>query len=343
MSASLIDRFGDEYVKYNGISLERARQQRTLLLEFVRTLDGRGIQEATYEDLQRFAGQLVARGLHVNTVRKKLNQIRPFYSWAYAAGVVTPEQYLSLRQVKDPSGSSANGIPDPYTRAELTAMWARLDERWPRLPTSGRGSNYIRRWEAGTSAWGRVYRHAMRLQLDALVRLALDCGLRRAEIFRLELNDLHYDNEYLVVWRAAKGKGKGIRVKQSLPMTTEVRQALYSWLEFRAKMGPDHERPWLSCYADARNHPMWWTRFQTLLQDTVGPEWRWHRLRHTCATEWLRAGMELENVSRLLGHANLQQTLCYAEIVKGDLMKHVNRHEGAFNRAVSPEEGRNAA
>lgn len=335
MSADLIARFGQEYVTYNGISPERARQQRKLLLEFAGTLGGRGIEEATYQDLQSFAGLLVARGLHVNTIRKKLNQIRPFYSWAYAAGVIDAERYVSLRQVKDPRGATANSMPDPYSRAELDEFWRLLDQRWPKLPTTGRGSRIIQRWEKGQSKWGRVYRHAMRLQLEAMVRLALDSGLRRSEIFGLSLNDLHYDNEYLVVWRAAKGR-KGVRVRQALPFTTETRQAVYSWLEFRAKMQPEHDTPWLSCYGHAYRHPMWWTRFQTLLQATVGPEWRWHRFRHTCATEWLRAGMELENVSRLLGHSNIQQTLYYAEIVKGDLMKHVNRHEGAFNSAVGP-------
>ncbi len=333
-SEELVVRFGEEYVKYNGISPERARQQAKLLLEFAGTLGDRTLAQVEYKDLQRFAGLLVARRLHVNTVRKKLNQIRPFYSWAYADGLITAEQYVSIRQVKDPRGATANSVPDPYTRAELTEFWRLLDQRWPKLPVTGPGSRYIQRWQKGTSDWGRVYRHAMRLQLDAMIRLALDCGLRRSEIFGLALADLHYDNEYLVVWRAAKGK-RGVRVRQALPFTTETRQAVYAWLEFRALMKPSHDKPWLSCWGEARDHPMWFTRFQCLLQDTVGPKWRWHRLRHTCATEWLRAGMELENVSALLGHASLQQTLCYAEIVKGDLMKHVNRHEGVFNTAVS--------
>ncbi len=334
----LVDRFGDEYVTYHDISRERARQQRKLLLEFAGTLpEGRTLAQVTFKDLQRFAGFLVAKRYHVNTVRKKLNQIRPFYSWAYAAGVITAEQYVSLRQVKDPRGAVANSVPDPYSRAELTEFWQVLDQRWPKLPTTGPGSKLIGRWQQGRSDWGRVYRHAIRLQIEAMVRLALDCGLRRHEIFRLELADMHYDNEYLVVWRAAKGK-RGVRVQQALPFTTEARQAVFAWIEFRSMMKPGHDRPWLSCWATARNHPMWWTRFQSLLRDTIGPKWGWHRFRHTCATEWLRAEMELEHVSKLLGHANLQQTLCYAEIVRGDLMKHVARHEGAFNTAVSPEE-----
>ena len=39
-----------------------------------------------------------------------------------------------------------------------------------------------------------------------------------------------------------------------------------------------------------------------------------HRLRHTYATERLRAGVSLAAVRKLLGHQNLQTTLRYAEI-----------------------------
>lgn len=329
----LLARYEREYVKYNQISDARWRGQRTLLLKFDQTLGERDLRSAGYDDLQEFAGLLLAGGLHVNTVRKKLNMIRPLYSWMYAAGLITAEQYVAIRNVKDPRGASAQSEPKPYPGAEMRAFWDALDRAWPLLPASGLGSRAITRWRQGKGPWGRVWKHAMRLQIEAMVRLALDCGLRRSEIFRLELADLHYDNEYLVVWRAAKGK-KGLRVQQAVPMTTEVRQALYTWVEFRSLMAPDHGRPWLSCYGTAATHPMSWTRFSTILSDTVGEGWAWHRFRHTCATEWLRAGMKLENVSELLGHASIQQTLAYTKIASEDLTRHMQRHEGTFNDAV---------
>src|SRR5918912_655063 len=39
-----------------------------------------------------------------------------------------------------------------------------------------------------------------------------------------------------------------------------------------------------------------------------------HRLRHTFATERLRAGVSLAAVRKLLGHQNLQTTLRYADL-----------------------------
>ena len=65
--------------------------------------------------------------------------------------------------------------------------------------------------------------------------------------------------------------------------------------------------------------------------------WIWHRFRHTCATEWLRAGMELQELSKLLGHASIQQTLCYAEIVRDDIARSMRKVESGFSTATGPK------
>lgn len=329
----IIQRFASEYQVYHGISAKRAKQQQQVIANFSSSVSGdlRGAQSG---DLQKFAADMLSSGLHVNTVRKKLNMIRPFIGWAYAAGIYTADQYLSLKAIKNPRGSSGRTTPKPYPRQEIQEFWAALDAAWPKVPAQGLRSRAVKRWEKGQGPWGRVWRHAMRLQIDAMVRLALDLGLRKSEIFNLSVDDLHYDNDYIVIRGKADPNTGQVKIRH-VPFTKEARQAIYTWLEFRAKMRPNHSVTWLSCWADVRTKPMWESRFETLLQDTVGKQWRWHRFRHTCGTEWLRSGMELEKVSRLLGHSTLQQTLCYAEIAKGDLATAVARHEESFGKAVA--------
>lgn len=329
----LVTRFAREYQKYNRISEERAKQQQSLLVAFGATLNGT-LADATANDLQEFAGQLLDSGLHVNTVRKKLNMIRPFYSWAYAAKQISAEAYMELRSVKDPRGATSRTRPKPYTRKELDEFWSEVDSRYPLLPEKGARSQALKRWLQGKGPWGKVYRHAFRLQLEAMVRLALDLGLRRSEIFGLSVNDLHYDNEYIVI-RGKADPNTGEPKIRDVPFTNEARRTLKTWLEFRAYLRLDHDRPWISLRGQAAGHPMCDDRFAKLLQKAVGPKWAWHRFRHTCATEWLRAGADLEIVSELLGHANLQQTLAYAQILKSDVAKKLGAVEGAFSEAVT--------
>jgi site-specific recombinase XerD len=330
MSPDPIDLFAKSYQEFHSISPERRRQQLQLLRSLEATLDGRSLLECTGDEFAAFAGDIKASGLHVNTVRKKLNMIRPFFSWAYATQKITADQYLAIRAVKNPRGSTGRSKPDPYTKAELQAFWPKLAAALPLLPESGRGSRSLTRFLAQQGGWnGHLYRHAMRLQIDAMVHLAFDCGLRRTEIFDLSLADLHYDNEYIVVFGKAD-PNTGQQKVRSVPFTTEARESVKRWLEFRAWMRPLHDRPWLSCFGRAYRNPMWFTRFKDLLQTTVGPEYRWHRFRHTCATHWLRSGVELEVVSRLLGHSTLQQTLAYAKIVKDDIGKSMSKGELRF-------------
>lgn len=327
-----IDRFAQEYQSYHSISPERRRRQLATLREFEATLDGSTILEATQGELQAFAGAMLDRGLHVNTVRKHLNMIRPFFSWAFAVRLVSADQYLQLKSVRDPRGASAVSLPNPYAKAELQEFWAALAKALPLLPSQGAGSHAIRRWLQGKGPWRRVARHAMRLQVDAIVHLALDCGLRRGEIFRLSLDDLHYDNEYLVVTGAAKNPD-GTHKLREVPFTASARQSVAQWLEFRALMRCPHSRPWVSCYGPLTySHPMYFRRLEELLRVVVGPGWELQRFRHTCGTNWLRAGAALEDVSKLLGHASLQQTLGYAEITKGDLSKRLGKIEGDFEK-----------
>ena len=120
------------------------------------------------------------------------------------------------------------------------------------------------------------------------------------------------------------------------------------WLELRTvllgEFGEEHHRPWLVLHPVATPSnpilpsspaaPMRFNAFKAAAS-TIGA-WELHRFRHTCGTEWLRAGMELELVSRLLGHANITQTLGHAEIVREDVHRAAMKAHDDFTRALAP-------
>jgi site-specific recombinase XerD len=327
---SLIEDFEREYQRYHGITPKRAREQRALLSQLESRLSGT-LDTATADDFASLLADLVASGLHVNTVRKKANMVRPFFSWMFAKGLITGDAYMRLKAVKDPRGATGNSKPRPYKRKELDQFFAAVEERLPLLPERGPGSQLIKGWLAGKGTpWFKIGKHAMRLQIDAIVALALHCGLRRAEIYQLKPDDLHYDNEYIVV------VGKGGKVRE-VPFTEAARAAVQRWLDFRSSViRPSCEETWLSCRGPyTYNQPMTFLRLEELLKRAVGPGWELHRFRHTFATERLRAGTPLEIVSLALGHATLEQTRAYAEIVRSDISRELAKTEGAFAERVA--------
>lgn len=328
MAAPPIDRFAREYQAYHKLSEDRCRAQRNCLLE-LQDHASKGLAEIDADDIRSFLSDLTERGLHPNTITKRLNMIRPFYGWAYDAKLIDPEMFMDIKRIAAPRGAG-DGLPRPYSKTELERFRKQLVKAFPDTE-----ERYWERWRRGSSPWRRVQPHAFRIEVEAIVALALHCGLRRQEIFNASIDDIHHDNEYVVV-RYAKdwenGNGKDYR---EVPHTSHSREAVRRWLDLRAELAPDHDAVWLSCAWDAvKLHPMLWDRFRKLMSK-IGTGWELHRFRHTYGTEMLRSTGRLEIVQRLLGHARIQQTLGYAQLVSDDLSKAVEKAEADFMEAVA--------
>lgn len=328
--SDLVERFCAHHHAYNDISTRRRVEQKRVLLEFEDHVGG-PLTEATGEDLSSYLVALVERGLHVNTVRKYRNLIRPFYTWAWPNKLITADTLLGIREVPCPRGATGESEPNPYSREELDQFYEELDERWPRTE-----DHLLERWQRGTVRYHTVWRHFMRAQIEAIVALALYAGMRRSEILAADIDDIHPDNAYVVVRSPARKGRRGVGVVREVPYTEGLRKAMERWLELRELVEPNHARPWCSLHPRYGSRPMNERRFGMLLL-TVG-EWELHRFRHTSATEWARAGVELEKVQKIMGHARLTQTLAYRKLVRDDVARSMSRLESKFDRAVRPRE-----
>lgn len=60
-----------------------------------------------------------------------------------------------------------------------------------------------------------------------------------------------------------------------------------------------------------------------------------HLARHTFATMMLRNGAKIENVSRMLGHTNIRQTMRYAKVLAESVMDDFEMLEGKLNKKGS--------
>lgn len=59
-----------------------------------------------------------------------------------------------------------------------------------------------------------------------------------------------------------------------------------------------------------------------------------HLARHTFATYMLRHGVKLENVSRMLGHTNIRQTLRYAKVLAEDVHRDFEKIEEQLQKSL---------
>ncbi|MBC7348230.1 MAG: tyrosine-type recombinase/integrase, partial [Clostridia bacterium] len=156
----------------------------------------------------------------------------------------------------------------------------------------------------------------------ALVRVMLSCGLRLSEACSLRISDVSLsDRSGTLIVRS----GKGGRWRE-VPVPPEARKALRAWLAERERRhagsewlfpGEDDSRP-LSASAAWRAVKKygWKARIPTLKP---------HVLRHTCATNMLRAGAQLTEVAAMLGHARLDTTAKYTVPSAADLARAAER------------------
>jgi site-specific recombinase XerC len=112
-------------------------------------------------------------------------------------------------------------------------------------------------------------------------------------------------------------------------MIEPLRNAIQAWLDFREQLAPTNDSPWLSLWRKHALKPAQKRTFNLAL-GRIGPGYSLHRLRHTAATEMLRAGYELEAVQKILGHSRIQQTLEYAELLDEDVLAAAKRSGNRF-------------
>jgi site-specific recombinase XerD len=136
------------------------------------------------------------------------------------------------------------------------------------------------------------------LRNRALVEVIYSCGLRSAEAVTLELSDVDFEQESLLV----RGKGGKERV---VPLGEVAALALASYLR--------DGRPALAAgAADALFLSVRGRRLDTSTLRRLVPNP--HRLRHAYATHLLEGGADLRTIQELLGHASLSTTQIYSHV-----------------------------
>ena len=171
------------------------------------------------------------------------------------------------------------GVPVIFDRAQVTRLLASCDRR----STFGR----------------RDY---------AVLMLLARLGLRAGEVAALELADIDWRAGEIVV------RGKGRRAER-LPLPADMGEALVGWLR---RGRPRCEATTVFTRVRAPHRPLTSGGVSAIVRAACAraglPELHAHRLRHTAATEMLRAGASLPEVGQVLRHASVLTTAIYAKV-----------------------------
>ena len=266
--------------------------------------DVRGLAASTRRNHCRIVGQLLQKKfaggvidmarLHAADVRRFIaRQLGDSPSHSAAAQVATAlRSYLRYRTICGDSVASLTAVISSPVQWKLASL--------PRALKPGE----VRRLLAALPS-GRKPRRGY-----AIVRCALDMGLRAGEIANLSIDDID--------WRAGSVMLKGTKSRRQdvLPLPIATGQAFADYLL--------HERPATTsralflCHRESRDVPVTTYVIQNVIRracQRAGLRGSGsHVLRHTLACRLVENGSSLKEVADVLRHRSLETTRIYAKL-----------------------------
>lgn len=228
----------------------------------------------------RYRLSLEARGLAASSINQRLAAVRRLAYEAADCGLLSPELAAGIRRVK---GAKQLG--------QRAGNWLSLEECSAVL-------NGIRGCD-------------LRSQRDyAIISTLLGCGLRRAELAGLEMENIQTRQGH---WAIVDLVGKGGHIR-TVPMPQWVKDALDTWTSaagiakgrvFRAVSRAG------TVWGDRISENVVWHIVSDRCADVGLERIAPHDLRRTCARLCHSAGGELEQIQFLLGHSSVQTTERY--------------------------------
>ncbi len=240
-----------------------------------------------HQHIRAYLGELYARGLGKASVARALAAIRSWFKWLARQGLV--EQ------------SPAALVATP-----------KLPKHLPRVPTIEEMNRVVERSADDAAAWPERDR--------VIFELLYGCGIRNAELVGIDLADIHWANDAILV------RGKG-RKERYVPLGDAAAQALRAYLPVReAKLAAvGKSSPALLLNLRLRGNARLTTRSvgrivkHIALAHGLAADVHPHTLRHAFGPHMLEEGADLRAIQELLGHERLSTTQRYTQLTIGQV------------------------
>lgn len=146
-------------------------------------------------------------------------------------------------------------------------------------------------------------------ELELIFALCYGCALRRMEAYKLTAKDIDFDRKTIFI---NQGKGYKDRI---VPINDNVCNILKDYVyNFRNLLKLKHNRLFIHSLAEIHKS-LKEVQKATQNEQIQSKRLYLHLLRHSMATHLLQNGMDVESISKFLGHSSLISTQVYTHIV----------------------------
>lgn len=243
-------------------------------------------------DVESWRTKRINEGIEPSTVRRDLDTLASVLTRAMKLGHLAENV---VRKVERPRIDRTPKVRY-LSREEEARLREALEARDHEMRTARTSAN----------AWRRARKHdplpALPHYGDHLtpaVLVSMNTGMRRGELLSLRWAAVDFKQRQLTI----EGSTAKNRQTRHLPLNSEALATLKAWRE----QAPDSERVFP---IDTGFKSAW----APLLVRAKLTAFRWHDLRHHFASRLVQAGVPINTVRELLGHASLAMTLRYAHL-----------------------------
>jgi integrase/recombinase XerC len=289
-TASLVEEFLSMLKFERNVSAHTHRAYSRELRSFAEYLEAHGTGEmrrVEHPQIRAYLGTLYERGLSKASVARALAAVRAWFHWLAKTGHV------------DQNPAALVSTP-------------KLPKHLPRVPNIEQMNRAADHIGDDAAAWPERDR--------VIFELLYGCGIRNAELVGINLGDVHWANDAILV------RGKG-RKERYVPLGDVAAEAVRAYLPLRearlaaAKKGSEA----LLLGIDLRGSGRLTTRSvqrivkRVALAQGLSADVHPHTLRHAFGTHMLEEGADLRAIQELMGHARLSTTQRYTQLTNNQI------------------------
>lgn len=274
-------------------------------------LYGRELRAVSAFDIERFKAARRKAGIAPATINRDLDRIRKVYSCAVEWDFIGDHPMRKVKRLKV-DNARVRYLTDAEQSRLRNALSARETER--RASRDRHNAWHAERGSKGHAQWPE---DGFTDHLAPLVLLALNTGMRRGELFSLDWRSVNLPLRLLTVEAGNAKSGK----TRHVPLNDEAQDVLTRWR--RQGNGKGLVFPGAGG-ARLTNINKSWDGITTAAKLT---DFTFHDLRHSFASRLVMAGVDLNTVRELLGHADIKMTLRYSHLAPGKLADAVAKLE----------------
>ncbi|WP_179179989.1 site-specific integrase [Pseudomonas sivasensis] len=256
----------------------------------------------TGRDLEQIRTGWMQAGNKPSTVNRKMGSISGVFSRAVEWDYIDEHPLAKLKQLKVDSKGVIRYLTADETKRLRDALNARQDEM-----RAERESANIWRTDRHREPMPSLLQLPFTDHLKPMVLVSLNTGIRRGELFDLEWSAVNFDTKTITV-AGATTKTSDTR---HIPMNKETIGVLEAWKKQVSKSPYVFPGQGGGRFEDVKSA---WLK---LLERAQIDGFRWHDMRHDFASRLVMAGVPLNTVRDLLGHADIKMTLRYAHLAPG--------------------------